>query len=99
MEHQYEDLIRQEYSINHCVFSGGYVEGDPVDTVYLKLEKDGVEPTILLLRPDEMQALAWICNGVLWSEAMAQLMEIKDDPLDIPVLGPGKPAKVTRVKR
>ena len=99
MEHRYEELIRQEYSVNHCVFSGGYVDGDPVDTVYLRMEKDGAEPTILLLRPDEMQALAWICNGVLWSESMARLMEIKEGPVEIPVLGPGKPAKVIRVKR
>jgi len=99
MGHVYEELIRQEYSVNHCVFSGGYVDGDLVDTVYLRMEKDGVEPTILLLRPDEMQALAWICNGVLWSESMARLMEIKEGPVEIPVLGPGKPAKVIRVNR
>ena len=94
---KYEELIRQEYGVNHCVFSGGYVDGDPVDTVYLKLEKDGAEPTILLFRPDEMQALAWVCNGVLWSESMARLMDERDDPVEIPVLGPGKPARVTKL--
>lgn len=96
---KYEELIRQEYGVNHCVFSGGYVDGDPVDTVYLKLEKDGAEPTTILLRPDEMQALAWICNGVLWSESMARLMDERDDPVEIPILGPGKPARVTKLNR
>lgn len=97
--HRYEELIRQEYGVNHCVLSGGYVDGDPVDTLYLRLEKDGVDPTTLLLRPDEMQAIAWICNGVLWSESMARLMEEKDDPVEIPCLGSGRPAKVYRTKR
>ena len=94
--HRYEELIRQEYSVNHCVLSGGYVDGDPVDTLYLRLEKDGEAPTTLLLRPDEMQALAWICNGGLWSESMARLMEEKGGPVNVPSLGPGKAARVAR---
>ena len=69
-ELQYTELIRQEYGGNHCVFSAGFVDGDhkpKEDTVYLKLEKDGVLPTILHLRPDELQALAWCAIGVNWS--------------------------------
>lgn len=71
----YTELIRQEYSGNNCVFSGGFVQGDnkpAVDTCYLKLEKDGVEPTVLLLRPDELQSIAWIASGVVWSHLMIE---------------------------
>jgi hypothetical protein len=65
----FTELIRQEYSGNNCIISGGFVEGNnkpPVDTVYLKLEKDDVEPTLLLLRPDEIQAIAWISEKQSW---------------------------------
>jgi hypothetical protein len=69
----YTELIRQEYAGNGCIFSSGFVEGDDKpdeDTMYLKLEKDGVEPTILLLRPDELQSLAWCASGALWSHLL-----------------------------
>ena len=62
----FTELIRQEYGGNNCVISGGFVEGKNkpiVDTVYLKLEKDEVEPTLLLLRADEIQAIAWIASA------------------------------------
>jgi hypothetical protein len=71
----YTEVQRQEYSGNSCVFSAGFVEGEnkpEVDTMYLKLEKDGVEPTILLLRPDEMQIIGWLSSGVVWSHLMSQ---------------------------
>lgn len=69
----YTEVARQEYSGNNCIFSAGFVEGEDkpdVDTMYLKLEKDGVEPTILLLRPDEMQIITWLSSGVVWSHLM-----------------------------
>lgn len=62
------EVIRQEYS--NCVFSAGEVAGHPIDTVYLKLERDGRVDTFLLLRPDEMAAIGWLATGVLWSLAM-----------------------------
>jgi len=52
----YSETIRQEYGGNNCVISAGFVEGHDkpeVDIIYVRLEKDGVEPTTLLLRPDE----------------------------------------------
>ena len=52
----YTEIIRQEYGGNNCIMSAGFVEGDSkpeVDNIYVRLEKDGVEPTLLLLRPDE----------------------------------------------
>lgn len=61
----FTELIRQAYQ--NCVFSAGAVEGHPVDTLYLKLERDGHTDTFLLLRPDEAAALAWCLTGALWS--------------------------------
>jgi len=70
----YTEIARQEYAGNNCVFSAGFVEGavPPVDTMFIRLEKDGAEPTIIHLRPDEMAALAWIITGTLWSHMMDQ---------------------------
>lgn len=71
----FTELIRQDYAGNDCVISAGFVEGDnkpPVDTCYLRLEKNGVEPTTLLLRPDEMQSIAWVASGAIWSHLMSE---------------------------
>jgi len=65
--------ISQPYA--NCTFSAGLVEGIEPDTLYLTVKCDGDdedEPWMLFLRPDEMQAIAWICNGALWS---AQMLE------------------------
>ncbi len=60
----FTEVIRQEYA--DCAFSAGVVEGHPVDTMYIQLKRDGVV-TQILLRPDEMAAIAWLASGVLWS--------------------------------
>jgi hypothetical protein len=65
------ETIRQTYTKNNCVFSGGVVEENnevPEDAFYLKWEKDGVEDTMVLMRPDEVAAVNWICAGLLWSQ-------------------------------
>lgn len=70
---EFTEIIRQEYAGNNCVVSAGFVEGEnkpKVDTIFLRLKKDGVDPTVLLLRPDEMQAIAWVASGVIWSHLM-----------------------------
>ena len=67
----YEPICVQPY--RNCTFSAGYVTGHPVDTLYVRLERDG-EDTTLLLRPDEAQAIAWVLNGVLWSNEMKRLL-------------------------
>jgi len=67
---KYEELIRQEYTGNNCMFSAGFVEGDKVDNTYLKLEKDYSgkhREDILLFTPDELMAIGWCCIGVAWS--------------------------------
>ena len=70
---EFTEVVRQEYGGNHCVVRAGFVEGEnkpEVDTIFLRLEKEGVDPTVLLLRPDEMQAIAWVATGVIWSHLM-----------------------------
>lgn len=69
----YTEVLRQEYTKNNCVFSAGFVDGHPIDTMYIRLEKDGEEPTIIFLRPDEMACMAWLASGVLWSSEMRNL--------------------------
>jgi hypothetical protein len=61
----------QQYT--NCRFSAGFVSGHPVDTLYLQAEKDGMVTTQLLLRPDEMAAIAWLASGVLWSVTVEQV--------------------------
>jgi hypothetical protein len=55
------------YAGNQCIFSAGLIEGHPIEQVYLKWEKDGDEGSMLLLRADELQAIAWVANGALWA--------------------------------
>jgi hypothetical protein len=70
------EYIRQEYAHNDCVFSAGMTT-HPVDTLYLRIEKPGVYPTMLLLRPDELAAIAWCASGVLFSLHLADVVEDK----------------------
>jgi hypothetical protein len=69
----FTELIRQGYS--NCVFSAGSVEGHPVDTLYLMLERNGNIDTFLMLRPDEAAAIGWLMTGVLWSHCIG----VEDD--------------------
>ncbi len=76
----YTEIIKQEYGGNNCVISAGFVKGEnkpKVDTIYVRMEKDNVEPTILLLRPDEAQILVWVTSGVIWSHLMTLMCEEK----------------------
>lgn len=66
----FTETICQEYT--NCKFSAGFIKGHPVDTMYFQVEKDGKITTQLLLRPDEMAAIAWVATGSLWSEIMAK---------------------------
>jgi hypothetical protein len=71
----FTEIIRQEYGGNNCIISAGFVKGKnkpKVDTCYLRLEKDNVEPTVLLLRPDEIQSIAWVTSGTVWAHLMSE---------------------------
>jgi hypothetical protein len=49
------------------------VDGHPVDTIYLKLEREEEEPTLILLRRDEALTITWLLSGALWSEEQAKM--------------------------
>ena len=71
MEVTYHEAVSQLYA--NCKISTGFVEGHPVDTMYVRLERDtdGADgPLMLLLRPDEMAAIAYCATGILWSHLM-----------------------------
>ena len=61
-------VCRQEYS--NCYFEAGLIEDHPIEKVFLRLSYQGETPLTIYLRPDEMQALAWVMNGALWSLTM-----------------------------
>ena len=65
----YIEIVKQPY--DDCEFSAGLVEGHRVDTCYLRLFREGDE-VIILLRPDEMAAIAYLCSAVLWSKLLPE---------------------------
>lgn len=75
----FTEYLRQEYAHNACIFSAGMVDGHPVDTMYIRWQKDGDDGMILLLRPDEMAAMAWLASGVLFSHHIAPVIEAERD--------------------
>lgn len=66
-------MANQPYT--NASFSAGLVEGAGPDTVYFRQDKDDEEPLIILLRPDEMQAIVWVCSGALWSHEEERTQE------------------------
>ena len=72
MEVELNEVFTQEYTGNNCRFEAGLIEGHPVDTIYLTIGKDGVEPLTLLLRRDEALAIVIGLSSALWSEEMTK---------------------------
>jgi len=66
----FKEVVRQQYS--NMVVSSGFVSGHPVDTLYLKLDRPD-SPVLIVFRPDEMAAIAWVATGALWSVEMDKL--------------------------
>lgn len=66
------EVFSQEYD-NGSV-SAGFVEDSPPLMTYLKLVRGG-EVVELLLRPDELAAVALCANSVLWSTLVAAHIE------------------------
>ena len=58
----------QEYS--DCVFSAGLSTNIDPDLLYLRLEREGEEPTTIFLRLDEATAILYCLSGALWSHQM-----------------------------
>lgn len=66
----YDEMISQPYA--NCKFSAGFVTGHPIDTLYLKIERDNDDEFIIVLRPDEMAAIAYCASGILWSHLLEE---------------------------
>jgi hypothetical protein len=67
----YDEVVSQPYL--NCKFSAGFVTGHPVDTMYLKLERENDDDVLIVLRPDEMAAIAYCAAGAMWSNSMKEL--------------------------
>lgn len=61
----YHEMVSQPYA--NCKFSAGFVHGHPIDTLYLQIERDNDDTFTIVLRPDEMAAIAYCAAGILWS--------------------------------
>lgn len=70
------ETTRQPYA--NCCFSAGLTERHPIDTVYLRFEREGEEPTTILLRADEALAVVYVLTGAVWSLTEHQLREAED---------------------
>lgn len=73
----YQEISRQEYAGNNCVFSADFVEGHAIDTMYLRMERQGAKTLMLILRPDEMAIVSTLVTGVLWSWLVAHVEDGK----------------------
>lgn len=68
------EVISQPYADG--AISAGFVGNVPHDSVYIRLTRAPTSEDILLtLRPDEVAALAWCANGLLWSLEMSRLLD------------------------
>ena len=57
----------------NCEFSAGLIKGLEPDTIYLRLDKDTLEPTTIMLRPDEAMAIIYVLSGALWSDEIFEV--------------------------
>ena len=71
MKLKYREVCRQPYQ--NCHISAGFVDGHPVDSMYVRLKRTHHDKTTILMRPDEMAALAWCILGTLWSKEIGDL--------------------------
>jgi hypothetical protein len=62
---EYAEVDAQPYE--DARFSSGLVYGHPVDEVYLKFEREGEEPTTIVLRRDEAVRVAALLANAVWS--------------------------------
>ena len=66
----------QEYTGNNCIFATGLISDESAipacDTMYIAIEKDGEDALVIMLRPDEMAAMARNIAGALWWHLMAE---------------------------
>lgn len=78
------EVMRQEYAGNGAVFSSGFIEGHPIDTMYIRFQRPNDDETCIALRPDEMAIVANLVTGVLWSWLVDHVMD--GQPMMVPPL-------------
>jgi len=74
----YIPLCIQPY--RDCKFIAGRVEGAKlaIDDCYIEFNRDGEEPTIILMTRDELLAVAWVATGAVWG--MIQAERLGEEP-------------------
>lgn len=70
----YSEIFQQPYK--DCAFSCGFVGGHPVDTMYLKWERPNEGPITILMRPDEIAVVGFLCNSLLWNHFLPSQREV-----------------------
>jgi hypothetical protein len=75
-ELEYAEVDAQPY--RDACFSSGLVHGHPVDEVYLKFEREGEEPTTIVLRRDEAVRVAALLANAVWALLLYPVVEETD---------------------
>lgn len=71
----YVEVLSQPY--DNCIISAGITD-HPIDTIYLKFSRPPEDDILIVLRPDEALALAWLMSGVCWSIEIQKIAESED---------------------
>lgn len=74
---QFFETIRQEYE--DIYFAAGRVVGHPIDSMFLAYGRNAEEAKMLLLRPDEMAAIAWCATGALYNVELRSHLKVTED--------------------
>lgn len=74
-ECEFIEVIRQQYE--DLTFCAGRVVGHPVDTMFVAYGRTPETYSALLLRPDEMAALAWVATGALYNVELRRLLHVE----------------------
>lgn len=69
------EVDSQTYTGNNCIFSSGLVfDPDGIETIYLRVQKDGDQPHTLYLRTDEAARIAALLSNAIWSLEMRKIL-------------------------
>lgn len=72
------EVAKQEYKDGFV--AAGFVFGHSEDSVYIQLSRPDCEPTLVLLRPDELAALLMCGSSVIWSLELGIYIESVGKP-------------------
>lgn len=70
------EVDSQTYTKNNCIFSSGLViDPDEIETIYLRVQRDGDAPHILYLRTDEAARIAALLANAIWSLEVKRILD------------------------